>query len=95
MMPTNDIHSHRCRSDQIPRAMGSLVVPRGSICSPTTFPTNPAASALDGTVWLTADPGLGVTPSAAWRGGEMMTETLDSMDQTMIDHEELAQQLLA
>jgi hypothetical protein len=41
------------------------------------------------------DPGLGVTPSAAWRGGEMMTETLDSMDQTMIDHEELAQQLLA
>jgi hypothetical protein len=39
-MPTNDIHSHRCWSGQISRAMGSLVVPRGSICSPTNFPTN-------------------------------------------------------
>jgi hypothetical protein len=47
-MPTNDIHSHRCRSEQISRAVLSLVVPRRSICSPTTFPTNPAASALDG-----------------------------------------------
>jgi hypothetical protein len=48
MMPTNDIHSHRCWSEQISRAVLSLVVPRGSICSPTNFPTNPAASALDG-----------------------------------------------
>jgi hypothetical protein len=45
-MPTNDIHSHRCRSEQISRAVLSLVVPRRSICSPTTFPTNPAAAAL-------------------------------------------------
>src|SRR5450759_813980 len=47
-MPTNDIHSHRCRSRPISRAVLSLVVPRGSLCSPTTFPTNPAAGALDG-----------------------------------------------
>ena len=40
MMPTSDIHSHRCRSEQISRAVLSLVVPRGSICSPTNFPTN-------------------------------------------------------
>jgi Transposase, Mutator family len=90
-MPTNDIHSHRCTSEQVSRAMGSLVVPRGSICSPTNFPTNPGVGALDGTVWLTVDPGLGDTPSAAWRGGEMMTETLDSVDQRKIDHQELVQ----
>jgi hypothetical protein len=47
-MPTNDLYSHRCRSGRVSRAMGSLVVPRGSICSPTTFPTNPGVGALDG-----------------------------------------------
>jgi hypothetical protein len=94
-MPTNDIHSHLCTSEQISRAVGSLVVPRGPLCSPTNFPTNPGVGAIDGTVWLTVDPGLADTPSAAWRGGEIMTETLVCMDQTMIDHQELAQRLLA
>lgn len=49
-MPTNDIHSHRRRSGQISRAVGSLVVPRRSLCSPTTFPTNPGVGgcSLDG-----------------------------------------------
>jgi hypothetical protein len=40
MMPTNDIYSHRCWSERVSRAVLSLVVPRGSICSPTNFPTN-------------------------------------------------------
>jgi SAM-dependent methyltransferase len=43
MMPTNDIHSHRCRSEQSFRAVLSLVVPRRSLCSRTTFPTDSAA----------------------------------------------------
>jgi hypothetical protein len=47
-MPTNDIHSHRRRSEQISSAMLSYVVPPGSLCFPTTFSTNPAAGALDG-----------------------------------------------
>jgi hypothetical protein len=49
-MPTNDIHSHRCRSGTIYRAVLSLVVPRRSICSPTNFPTNPGVGrcSLDG-----------------------------------------------
>lgn len=38
-MPTNDVNCHRRRSGPIPRAVLSLVVPRRSICSPTTFAT--------------------------------------------------------
>jgi hypothetical protein len=44
-----------------------------------------------GAVWLTVDPGLADTPSAVWRGGEIVTETLDSVDQRKIDHQELVQ----
>jgi hypothetical protein len=49
-MPRNDIYSHRCRSEQVSRAVGSLVVPLRSICSPTNFPTNPGVGrcSLDG-----------------------------------------------
>jgi hypothetical protein len=37
-MPTNDIHSHRCRSEQSSRAVLHLFVPRRSLSASLHFP---------------------------------------------------------
>jgi hypothetical protein len=50
-MPTNDIHSHRCRSEQSSRAVLHLVVPRRSLCLPTLSLPIPAWEGARSTVW--------------------------------------------
>jgi hypothetical protein len=71
-MTTNDIYSHRCRSEQRSRAVLHLVVPRRYLCFPTTFPTNPGVGgcSLDGMgvvgASLTCERGL---PTGSGPGG--------------------------